>query len=321
MSTNLEDLIGRSNTAGKPSAGVPGRLWFDTTLDKLQRDSGTDWEDVEKADPVVSAGGWAFPADGRLTLTTGVPVTIADVLTAATLYYAPYNGTQIALYDGSSEWNIRTFSELSLDVSGFTTGKNYDIWCYDNSGTPTLDSTIWTDDTTRATALTRQNGILVKTGATTHRYLGTIRMSAAGQTEDSDAKRFVINHYNKVKRRLYLPYNTAHTYNSGTWRAWNNDTAARLQFITLGEEAISIGMIIICTGTSGRKVAATLAVDMTNNATMPNFEWAIATQIRAHTYFTLSPLSAGFHYIQAVQSATDGEVAYGVMRMFAEVTG
>jgi hypothetical protein len=58
MSTDFEDLIGRSNTAGKPAASIPGRLWFDTTLGKLQRDNGATWDDVEST---VSSG---LPVDG-----------------------------------------------------------------------------------------------------------------------------------------------------------------------------------------------------------------------------------------------------------------
>ncbi|MFA5458174.1 MAG: LamG domain-containing protein, partial [Synergistaceae bacterium] len=95
---------------------------------------------------------------GRLTLTTGVPVTTSDVTAATTLYFTPYNGNLVGLYSGAS-WSVSAFSELSLSLSGYTANKNYDIWIYDNAGTLTLDSTIWTDDTTRATALTTQDGI------------------------------------------------------------------------------------------------------------------------------------------------------------------
>lgn len=49
MSGNFEDLIGRGVTGSKPAAGIPGRLYFDTTLDKLQRDSGASWDDCEGA--------------------------------------------------------------------------------------------------------------------------------------------------------------------------------------------------------------------------------------------------------------------------------
>jgi len=47
MSTNFEDLIGRDITANRPAAAKPGRLFFDTTLGKMQRDNGSSWDDVE----------------------------------------------------------------------------------------------------------------------------------------------------------------------------------------------------------------------------------------------------------------------------------
>lgn len=49
MSTNFEDLIGRGNTAGKPAAGIPGRLYFDTDESKLYRDNGSTWDEAEGA--------------------------------------------------------------------------------------------------------------------------------------------------------------------------------------------------------------------------------------------------------------------------------
>ena len=44
-------IIGRGTTAQKPAAaaGNAGWLYFDTTLGKLQRSNGTDWEDCEGA--------------------------------------------------------------------------------------------------------------------------------------------------------------------------------------------------------------------------------------------------------------------------------
>ncbi len=175
--------------------------------------------------------GWKYPADGRLTLAIGTPVTIADQAAKSTLYYTPYVGDQIALYDGAGTWNLRTFTELSLDISAYTASKPYDIFCYDNAGTPTLEGLVWTNDTARATALTYQNGILVKTGATTRRYLGTIRITATtGQCEDSVIKRFVWNYYHRVQRWLLKTNSTSHSY-YGAYRAWNNDAAHKLEFV------------------------------------------------------------------------------------------
>ena len=108
-------------------------------------------------------------AGGRLTLTSGTPVTTSDVTGAGTLYYTPYTSGQIALYSGSA-WVVYTFTERSLSLT-LTSGKNYDVFLYDNSGTLTLElSAAWTNDTTRADALTTQDGVYVKSGATTRRW-------------------------------------------------------------------------------------------------------------------------------------------------------
>jgi hypothetical protein len=45
-------------------------------------------------------------------------------------------------------------------LSGYTTGKPFDIFGYDNSGSLAIESLVWTNDTVRATALTLQDGIL-----------------------------------------------------------------------------------------------------------------------------------------------------------------
>jgi hypothetical protein len=49
MSTNFEDLILRDATANQPAAGKPGRLFYDTDLEKWQRDNGATWDDCEPA--------------------------------------------------------------------------------------------------------------------------------------------------------------------------------------------------------------------------------------------------------------------------------
>jgi len=53
MSTSFEDLILRDTAVNRPAAGKPGRLFYDTTNNKLQRDNGSTWDDVE---PTIPAG-------------------------------------------------------------------------------------------------------------------------------------------------------------------------------------------------------------------------------------------------------------------------
>ncbi len=50
---------------------------------------------------------------GRLTLTTALPVTIADVTAATTIYFALYEGDNISLYDGT-RWKRQRFTQQSI---------------------------------------------------------------------------------------------------------------------------------------------------------------------------------------------------------------
>ena len=54
--------------------------------------------------------------EGRLTLESGVPVSTTNQTAKTTVYFTPYIGTNISLYD-SGDWDIFTFSELSLSIS------------------------------------------------------------------------------------------------------------------------------------------------------------------------------------------------------------
>ena len=173
--------------------------------------------------------------EGRLTLETGVSVSTTDQSAKTAVYFTPHIGTNVSLYDGN-EWNMFTFGELTLSISGYTADTNYDIFIYDNSGTLTLESTAWTDNTTRATALTTQDGVYVKSGATTRRYLGTIRTTATtGQCEDSTERRFIWSYYNQVNKFAGGSIATGgHTYSTQAWRPVNNNTTVgqgRYEFV------------------------------------------------------------------------------------------
>ena len=62
-------------------------------------------------------------AEGRLTLTSGTPVTTGDVSAAATAYYTPYIGNGISLYDGSTAWAKYTFTEITISLVVLTASK------------------------------------------------------------------------------------------------------------------------------------------------------------------------------------------------------
>lgn len=85
----------------------------------------------------------------------------------------------------------------------------------------------------RATDLTTQDGVLVKTAATDRRYLGTICISATtGQTTDSAASRFIWNYYNRVDRQMSVIETTdSWNYSTATLRQTNGSKANQLAYV------------------------------------------------------------------------------------------
>ena len=104
---------------------------------------------------------------GRLTLESGVPISTSNQTAKSTLYYTPYVHDWVRLYDGTRP-KLYQFTERDLTLT-MTSGKNYDVFLWDDSGTLKLDlSAAWTNDTTRADALAWQAGVgWVKSGAAT----------------------------------------------------------------------------------------------------------------------------------------------------------
>lgn len=194
---------------------------------------------------IATTGGGAatmpMVACGRLTLISATPVTTANVTLATTLYFTPYKGNHIALFDGTSAWTLLAFNQLSVAVPA-TVNTMYDVFAYNNAGVVALELLAWTNDTTRATALAVQDGVYVRSGATTRRYLGSFRtVATSGRTEDSRANRYVWNYYNRVPRLMQV-YDAAAswTYSTATLRQANANTANQLNFIIgVAEDVVS----------------------------------------------------------------------------------
>jgi hypothetical protein len=218
-------------------------------------------------------GGLLLPSicQGRLTTESGVPVSTSDRTAQGTLYFTPYNGALVSLHDGT-RWKLYAFTERSLALSGLTSPLPYDVFLYDNAGTLTLEFTAWTNGTTRATALTTQDGVLVKTGATTRRYLGTFYTTGAATTEDSGGgvttnvggKRFVWNYYNRVPRTLALIDTTdSWTYGTNSWRQWNNAAANQIEFV-IGDASALVDATFVASaavGTAGGQFGLAIGLD------------------------------------------------------------
>lgn len=201
----------------------------------------------------------------RLSLTTAVPVTTSDVTGAATIYLVPYTGRNIALYDGSA-WNIRSTPEVSLALT-VTSGNCYDVFAYDNAGTVTLETLAWTNATTRATALAYQDGVLVKSGAATRRYLGTVYATGTNQVDDSAAKRHLWNYYHRRARPMrVLEATNSWTYSTATLRQANAATANQLDFVIgVSEDTVEAHVVASAANDTGSTIlAAAIGLDSTS---------------------------------------------------------
>lgn len=254
-----------------------------------------------------SGGGTYTDCQGRLTLTTAVSVTTADVTAAGTLYFTPYKGNSIGLYNGAT-WDVINFTETSLDISGYTASKPYDIWAYNNSGTLALESTIWTNDTTRATALTTQDGVYVKTGVTTRRYLGTIRMTGTlGECEDSKAFRGVFNYYNRVKRNLYKYSSEENTYAGVTFKYFDASDSNIGVIIGVAEDTVTLGMNCILAAPD-ESTPGYMAIGYDTSASMATSNSYTGHALNASilVYFSIdhNP-AAGYHYYAAIERASN----------------
>lgn len=201
--------------------------------------------------------------DFRLTLTTAVPVTTADVTGATTIYCCPYKGNRIALYDGSTRWNIRSSAQFSLALGTLTANRPYDVFCYDNAGVPTLEFVSWTSDTARTTALVYQDGVLVKSGATTRRYLGTFWTTSATATQDAVAGRHLWNYYHRVAKGMRVLDGTdTWTYTTATIRQARATASNQLDFVIGVSEDVVSAEVAISTTNSSANVARTVGIGL-----------------------------------------------------------
>jgi hypothetical protein len=253
--------------------------------------------------------------DFRLTLTTAAPVTTADVTAAGTIYCTPYKGNQISLYSGSA-WVTRSSAEFSLALSALTSGKPYDVFCYDNAGTPTLEFLVWTNDTTRATALAYQDGVLVKSGAATRRYLGTFYTTATTTTEDSKANRYLWNYYNRVRRQGKVTDATLNwTYTSGTVRQVRASTANQFNFVVgVAEDSINFVMHALYVSSTNNAGFGGIGLDTTTTIhTDCGYSWVqpASGQIVPMTANLDTTPSAGRHYAAWLESGNTNGQFYG----------
>lgn len=278
-----------------------------------QLQSGDTLEDT------IPAGG-LIPG-GRLTLSSGDPVPASDVTGVATVYYTPYLHSFIDLYDtGVGKWRRFNFTEKSFSIPTTGTALPIDIFGVITSNDLALAEAVWSSDTARATALVRQDGYwFLGSGSPpyNHLYLGTVRTVAASNViEDSAAKRFCWNHFNRVERPIAKTITaTGYTYNTAAMRSVNSDTTFRVQAVCglAGVAWMNLDMLIFATSAPATFVAGCgIGVGSTtvNSARTPSFEVGIAGAGMMMQARLQQHLPLGFQFYQALERGGGGAGNY-----------
>jgi hypothetical protein len=215
----------------------------------------------ELATGSVPTGTSALTSQGRLTLTSGVPVLTSDVTGAGTTFFTPYNGNNISIFNGSL-FVPQSFAEVSQTLADPTkspsagaANKNYDLFAWlDGATFRCTRGPAWASDTARGagagtTELTRLGGVLVNVapitngpGANLGTYVSSIRTDAAIKCnmmfQPAEAAGGSVNRldvWNMYNRAMVSSVNRDSTaswvYALAVYRAKNNSAGNETSFI------------------------------------------------------------------------------------------
>lgn len=258
----------------------------------------------------------AIADTSRVNLTASITQLLVPFgIQNTTLYFAPYNGDRVALYDGT-RWKLSAFTERSLALT-LTAGNGYDVWLYDNAGTLTLETLIWTSPTVRATEWVLQDGIKVKSGDPTRRLVGSFYVVATNTIEDSKLKRHLWNNANRVLRGMNRIEPTATwNYTLTAFQQANASAANQLEvFRGLDEDAMTVnllaraanaGAVVVWLGIGLDSATAISDYDMTGS------RWnSGATSVAGTAQYAGMP-GVGYHFLTWLEaSAASGTTTWG----------
>lgn len=330
---------------GNGSTNDIQQIWFNGLIagiwHRMTTDGGTAWtvwREISHATPSFG---------GRLTTLTATPVQVADAAAQTTVYYTPYVGDKIALYNGA-EWYNATFAELSQATTdatkspaAATTDSNYDVFVWNDSGT--LRATrgpAWSSATARGTGagtteLVRVNGIYLNANTITNgpaaqrgTYVGSIRTNASSQVDvkfgvtpaagGSAAILGIWNAYNRVSVVAATYESTdSWTYTTGSFQQWSAAAGANndVSFIRgLNEEPVSATFTARAQAdTAGDDMGVGIGLDSitvaTGRAMVSDNQVVNQSLVLIASYDAVPGL--GFHYLAALEYGSTTVTFYG----------
>lgn len=323
--TAASRLIGRGSAAG---SGDIEEITLGTNLAM----SGTT------LNATGGGGGTATPVppQGRLTLQTATPVMTTTQSAKTTIFYTPYVGNQMPIWDGTT-MTPTTFAELSVATTDTTkspaaigVSQVNDWFVWNDAGTLRLShGPDWIDDATRSagTALVRVNGILLNSVSITNgpaaqrgTYVGTTRSNTSSQldwiygtTAASGTAGFfgLWNCYNR-QQTISVSSDTTDswTYASTTWRVANSATLTmRCSFVSgLGEDCLMARYGLRLTPGAG---ACGIGIGLNVTNTFTNATGAIAGADTVFEVVLAANPPSGFNFVVPVEAANTSSTFFG----------
>lgn len=299
---NIDTLLGSGSGALPIASGGTSATTAATARTALGAAAQTDVDTLSDDIATISASlqNIVSVPQGRLTPTTATPVISTGVTAGTAVYYTPYIGNLIPVYDGA-QFNATEFAELTLTLSSnHLASQIYDVFIWSESGTVTIGTgPAWTTATAGAgargtgagtTELTRTNGLLTnansmttRNGSTTYTvnanrglYVGSIYMDGTnGQitchTVWGQSRKFGIwNAFNQAEIALPMGDSTASWTVSNTAAFAQSNSAAgntTAVFCGLADAAIEIVFRQNVTGTGGVGVSSRTTIGIGVNST------------------------------------------------------
>ena len=276
---------------------------------------------------------------GYLTLTSGTPVLASDVSAATSLYYTPFIGELVPIWNGV-RFIPTVFSEMTLTLSTSNASNSiYDVFVFNDAGTLRLvTGPVWAASGAAAgsrgtgagtTQITRSKGLWTnavamtgRNGATTYSvgagygtYLGSIFVdSTAGQltchvTYGQSRKWAVWNAYNRVPLVLKAgDSTTTWSYGSAsTFRASNNSTANSLTlFCGLPEERFDTEYSQYVVGAGSGAQSNQVGIGFNSTSAVTGYSTIITTvagvpQHQSHNAKYVAPPTIGINVLTSLE--------------------
>ena len=316
------------------SAPIDNGTWFQLNV-ALEADGGVasgDNQEVVFTFTANTAGGTGTTTlsapQGRLTLQTATPVMTTTQAAKTTIYYTPYVGNMVPIYDGTSMVMTDIGGELSVETTD--TAKNpaaigvskvNDWFVWDDAGTKRLShGPDWTSDTTRSagTALVRVNGILLNNAVITNgpaaqrgTYVGTTRSNASAQFDWIYGSTQVVpiagffGVWNAYNRRLVNSL-VSDTTNSWTYaaittlRPANAQTATRHSFVSgLAEDAFEAQYTVLAS--SSDSTGSLVGIGYNSTTIMFGIKVPAFSTLPVPAIGIYSLATEGFRFFQAME--------------------